>query len=396
MITIEGLGTISNPHPLQERIAKLHGSQCGFCTPGIVMCLYALLRNAYNPATRTYRLTGEMVELEGALDGNLCRCTGYRPILDAAKSFIREDLGGVVEEGPERETTKNEPGDVYGADTESDSCGRPGGCCRDKTLSPASLSDTELTGTNVTEPLKTCSRPDCCRLPVGTSKPETETEVLSRPKKDVYRFPQFNFKSYDPHTQIIFPPSLWKHVKNPICFGNSELVWLRPTTLAQLLEIKNVFPPANIVAGSSGVKRGDLQHSVVVYVGDIEELRSFDVDEAVGEVVIGGNTSLTVVEQECLEWHKILGNRGLVLGAIAKQLRHVGGRQVITCAYLFRTNSAGLTLVDPQHCNSGRGYCCCVPYFGFKPRTCCFRHNTNGPIGRQGVFYHPYGRVFPW
>jgi xanthine dehydrogenase/oxidase len=58
--------------------------------PGIVMSVYALLRNA---AYRG-RLTVDDVELEGALDGNLCRCTGYKPILDAAKTFVGEYMNG--------------------------------------------------------------------------------------------------------------------------------------------------------------------------------------------------------------------------------------------------------------------------------------------------------------
>ena len=56
----------------------MNGSQCGFCTPGIVMSLYALLRNNLEPSE---------LEVEEAFDGNLCRCTGYRPILDAAQTF---------------------------------------------------------------------------------------------------------------------------------------------------------------------------------------------------------------------------------------------------------------------------------------------------------------------
>lgn len=328
VITIEALGTTSNPHPLQERIAKLHGSQCGFCTPGIVMCLYALLRNAYNPATKRYRLTEGMVELEGALDGNLCRCTGYKPILDAAKSFVREDLGGVVEEGPEQEAVGDGLDEVYVATT-FDSCGRPGGCCRDKAPSPATSSDEESTKTTLTEPPETCGQPDCCKLLVGTSKPGIETEVLSESKTGAYSFPQFDFKSYEPRTQIIFPTGLRKHVKHPICFGNSKNMWLRPTTLEQLLEIKNAFSSANIVAGASGLKLRSQEHAVSVYVGDIEELKLFNVDEEAGEVVIGGNITLTDIEQKCLEWHKKLGKRGVVLEVIGKLLRRIGGRQVI-------------------------------------------------------------------
>ena len=77
LITIEGLGNSQNPHPAQERIAKAHGSQCGFCTPGFVMSLYALLRNNPNPTEH---------DVEECYNGNLCRCTGYRPLLDAART----------------------------------------------------------------------------------------------------------------------------------------------------------------------------------------------------------------------------------------------------------------------------------------------------------------------
>ena len=103
VITVEGIGNSKNPHPAQERIAYLFGSQCGFCTPGIVMSLYALLRNYPNPTKE---------QVEEAFDGNLCRCTGYRPILDAAKSFAGCDgcVGGGS--GCCRNTTLSDSKDV--------------------------------------------------------------------------------------------------------------------------------------------------------------------------------------------------------------------------------------------------------------------------------------------
>jgi xanthine dehydrogenase small subunit len=76
LITIEDLARDGALHPVQEALVKHHGSQCGFCTPGIVMSLYALHENTTGPVTRNEVLT--------ALQGNLCRCTGYRPIVDAA------------------------------------------------------------------------------------------------------------------------------------------------------------------------------------------------------------------------------------------------------------------------------------------------------------------------
>ncbi|XP_075060462.1 xanthine dehydrogenase/oxidase isoform X2 [Mixophyes fleayi] len=84
--TIEGIGsTKTRLHPIQERIAKSHGSQCGFCTPGIVMSLYALLRSTPQPS---------MEEIENAFQGNLCRCTGYRPILQGFRSFAKDGCCG--------------------------------------------------------------------------------------------------------------------------------------------------------------------------------------------------------------------------------------------------------------------------------------------------------------
>ncbi len=79
VVTIESLARWPGPglHPLQEAMIHHHGSQCGFCTPGIIMALYALWLNHPRP-TET--------QIRRALQGNLCRCTGYQPILEAARN----------------------------------------------------------------------------------------------------------------------------------------------------------------------------------------------------------------------------------------------------------------------------------------------------------------------
>ncbi len=77
LLTIEALNQQDDLHPVQQAMLDCHGTQCGFCTPGFIMSLYALYLNH-----TTY--PGRDTVLE-ALSGNLCRCTGYRPILDAAK-----------------------------------------------------------------------------------------------------------------------------------------------------------------------------------------------------------------------------------------------------------------------------------------------------------------------
>ncbi|CAM3409183.1 xanthine dehydrogenase small subunit [Halomonas lysinitropha] len=82
LVTVEGLASGDALHPAQAAMVECHGSQCGFCTPGIVMSLFTLheeQRRAPAPLTQQ--------RLEAALGGNLCRCTGYRPIRDAALSM---------------------------------------------------------------------------------------------------------------------------------------------------------------------------------------------------------------------------------------------------------------------------------------------------------------------
>ena len=113
MVTVEGIGRgRDGGHAVQARLAQAHGSQCGFCTPGIVMSMYALLRATPVPAE---------AQIAGALEGNLCRCTWYRPILDAFKAI--HCCGWLYFTHLQ---TFASPGG-----SSSCPCGREGGCCKD-------------------------------------------------------------------------------------------------------------------------------------------------------------------------------------------------------------------------------------------------------------------------
>jgi len=74
--TIEGLVQNGKMHPMQEAFKKLHGLQCGFCTPGMVMSAIDLLQNNKKPSD---------TEIREWLEGNICRCTGYQNIIAAVK-----------------------------------------------------------------------------------------------------------------------------------------------------------------------------------------------------------------------------------------------------------------------------------------------------------------------
>ncbi len=74
--TVESLSSGGRLHPVQQAMVDHHGSQCGFCTPGFVMSMYTMYQNGLTSPVRE--------EVLDHLSGNLCRCTGYRPIIDAA------------------------------------------------------------------------------------------------------------------------------------------------------------------------------------------------------------------------------------------------------------------------------------------------------------------------
>lgn len=87
VMTVEGLGTPDHLHPLQEAFVERGAVHCGFCTPGILLSAKALLRDHPNPTEE---------EVKKAISGNLCRCTGYVPIIRAILATARN---GKIEEG---------------------------------------------------------------------------------------------------------------------------------------------------------------------------------------------------------------------------------------------------------------------------------------------------------
>jgi len=76
VLTIEGLAGGGKLHPIQQAFVDAGGVQCGFCTPGFIMSVFALLRDTPDPSDE---------EIRTALEGNLCRCTGYEKILGAVR-----------------------------------------------------------------------------------------------------------------------------------------------------------------------------------------------------------------------------------------------------------------------------------------------------------------------
>lgn len=239
--TVEGIGsTKTKLHPVQERIAKAHGSQCGFCTPGIVMSMYTLLRNLPKP---------KMADLELALQGNLCRCTGYRPIIEGFKTFTEDyelmQANGLI-------TQQN-----------------------------------GTTGNNA------CAMGDkCCKLKNLTNGDSKEDDKL---------FNASEFVPYDPSQEPIFPPELKlndNYDNEVLYFKGRNSTWYRPKTLRQLLEIKAKHPDAKIVVGNTEigveVKFKHFSYPVLIQPNEVPEMTKVEIKNNC--VKIGGSVTLQNME----------------------------------------------------------------------------------------------------
>jgi len=84
VLTVEGVASNGDLDPIQEGFWEEHGLQCGFCTPGMIMASYQLLKDNPDPSE---------AEIRRAIDGNLCRCTGYQHIVNAVASAARKRKG---------------------------------------------------------------------------------------------------------------------------------------------------------------------------------------------------------------------------------------------------------------------------------------------------------------
>ncbi|XP_061464042.1 aldehyde oxidase 1-like [Rhineura floridana] len=263
VITVEGIGnTKTRIHPVQERIAKSHGSQCGFCTPGMVMSIYALLRNQMEPTFE---------EITEALAGNLCRCTGYRPIIDGCKTFCKK----------------------------SSCCqNKKGVCCLDQEDD----------------------------LPLILNKEKKICATLSSAEE---------FQSLDPTQELIFPPELIKMAENQtvqtLVFHGERTTWISPVNLKELLELKAKYPQAPLVIGNTCVGP-DMKFKGVFHPLIISPTRILDlhvVEHTEDGLILGAACSLTVVKNILTNAvFKLSAEKTKTFYALLQQLKTLGGQQI--------------------------------------------------------------------
>ncbi|KAI7791254.1 aldehyde oxidase 6 [Triplophysa rosa] len=264
--TVEGIGSTNTKlHPVQERIAKAHGSQCGFCTPGMVMSMYTLLRNNPQPS---------LDEVTEALAGNLCRCTGYRPIVDGYRTFC-----------------------------ESKKCCQVNGtaCCmanENRSEDAAVISEPELFSKDGLLPLDPTQ--DLIFPPELMRLAETQERITQK-------------------------------------FSGERMTWFCPGSLDELLQLKADYPQAPIVMGNTNIgldmKFKGVFHPVLISPTRVLEL--FKVTEKPEGVCVGAGCSMSVLKGVLEKTIRSFPPENThTFRALLQQINLLGGQQIRNVATL--------------------------------------------------------------
>ncbi|CAL1688978.1 unnamed protein product [Lasius platythorax] len=320
--TVEGIGsTKTKLHPVQERIAKAHGSQCGFCTPGIVMSMYALLRSIPKPT---------MENLETAFQGNLCRCTGYRPIIEGFKTFTEE---------------------------------------WEQSQLMANVREEEINDTRV------CSMGDACCKRAFTSEP---TEVFNSKE----------FCPYDPTQEPIFPPKLKIESKldeQYLIVRGRNVSWYRPTNFKTLLALKEQHPNAKIVVGNTEigveVKFKHLVYPVLIQPTQIREMH--EIIETQKALKVGASVTLIELEETLRHYVKTKPECNTrIFTEIINMLHWFAGKQIRNVAAVGGNIMTGSPISDLN------------PIFmaaGIKLNLCSLKHGSR-TVPMDHTFFVGYRR----
>ncbi|KAK9866639.1 hypothetical protein WJX84_012043 [Apatococcus fuscideae] len=324
IVTIEGVGSLkAGLHPVQQRLATLHGSQCGFCTPGFVMAMYALLRATNGRPSEQ--------QIAVSLAGNLCRCTGYRPIVDAFKVFAHVPAKAYTDDSIQAQESPAANGHNTPHLSED---GFPG--------FKRPLAQTEQSQASSKKVCPSTGRPCDCS---GSEPPafnghtaatgaSAEVQHSNTSSKVPSAAEQANLRGF---SEPIFPAELRSYQAQDLCLVGLECTWLRPVSLAKLLEARQQHPDARLVAGHNevGIERKYNQTTppLLISISEVPELSQIQVGKTA--VLVGATVTLTQLLDLCS--HLIArrpAHETRCFSALSNQLQHFSGNQVRNMATL--------------------------------------------------------------
>ena len=279
--TVEGIGSVKDElSPEQKRLVGNNGTQCGFCTPGWITNMHALNQsNELTGASSTKR------EIDAYLDGNICRCTGYRPIMHAFQSFADESASSGCCSSKMSATSSGEkkhPCVEFNCSAErQQGCASRGhdidNCCGDLEDASCPTKTTCLTKVG----------PGTVSRPLGKRRAERDLALV---------------RAYTPQPLLFFNPVTGQR-------------WIRPVSLTQLCTVlREIAPTAaqaqyvQLVGGNtsigvtkylngSGPYNTADKYSTFVDVNQVQEMVIQEYNAAAGELTVGAATSIATLIQ---------------------------------------------------------------------------------------------------
>lgn len=268
-------------HPTQERLASCNGSQCGFCSVGQVMNMYGLLKD--NPDGLTAS------EIENKFDGNLCRCTGYRPIMTAFKTFATSG------------DSKNSAALTHVASSGAGS-GAGAGAGTDSPISEAAMKEHKDNCGHHEEATGMCSKTGvACTGDCARNHASLDIEDMFEPYNPAKHDPEVPDLSAMPKRSLVF--------RGKVTEAGTAPTWFRPTTLADLLTVQKslLSLPAEtvkLVVGNTamGVSKyyqsTPYDYQVYVDVSQVAEFQTTTVDATTG-ITAGAAVTIDQLIQLC-------------------------------------------------------------------------------------------------
>ncbi|KAK9830775.1 hypothetical protein WJX74_006631 [Apatococcus lobatus] len=313
VVTVEGIGSLrSGLHPVQQRLATLHGSQCGFCTPGFVMAMYALLRATGGRPSEQ--------QIRDNLAGNLCRCTGYRPIVDAFKVFAQVPANAYTNDSIQAQQPSPESSNAAAHAAEN---GFPGP--KEPTQQQQLPAKKICPSTGQPCDCNGAASPTNHRNAKGNSFGVQHSSTGTKASADEGTMDLVTC------SEPVFPAELRSYQPQDLRLPGPTCTWLRPVTLESLLETRKKYPEARLVAGHNEVgierKYNQTTPSMLISICSIPELNH--IQTGAEEVWVGAAVTLTSLMDLCSH---LISSRPAheirCFNTLRNQLHHFSGNQV--------------------------------------------------------------------
>ena len=307
------------------------------------MSMYALLRNKPKPT---------MLDVDEYFKGNLCRCTGYRPILESMRTLcVSKDSAREKKNTKERMGLSNDTPEINSLSKSSEGVRREENGLTDLvTEAYEAASNFETNAANIVKQYNGLNE-GCCGGKKGKCcMEEPSEEVDNTDAANDTKYSENRFAPYDPSQEPIFPPELLLDKEaQSLVFRSNRVTWYRPVSLEEVFQLKAKLPEAKIVPGNTEVgietKSKDLFYGVILHPSHVKELNKITVES--DGLKFGASATLDDIEEACRKTLDTLpAHQGHVLSAFVEMMQWFAGKQIRNVASIGGNIMTGSPIAD--------------------------------------------------